>query len=325
MKRVWKILLGLIVSAALVLTGIVVGLYRHNDYVGIETDFSESCYLAAPPKPLEEVFTLKIMTFNIQDLYIVGKDRPARMRHIGRVLTELDPDIVGFQESFIDADRAILIEALSSSRLQYHTYYPSGVGGSGLLISSAWPIREAYFLRYSVSGLAWRVWEGDFWGGKGVALARVESPAGMLDIYNTHAQAGYGRPEYRIVRRKQMEELAAFVNASRTGVAPAFLVGDMNCRIGQEDYETAISKANLARTMNIESGIDHIFAVQDDQYRFNVLDTIRIWETITEGGRIFQLSDHAGFMSEIRIIPASDSGYDEAVGIVLNPDGMGQD
>ncbi len=325
MNLVWKMLLGLILSVALVLVGIVVGLYRHNRYVGIDTDFSGSRFLAASPRPLKNAFTLKIATFNIQDLYFAAQDRLARMRHIGRILSELDPDIVGFQESFIASDRAILIEALSHSRLKYHTYYPSGVAGSGLLISSAWPIREAYFLRYSVSGPASRVWEGDFWGGKGVALARVESPAGMLDIYNTHAQAGYGRPEYRIVRQQQMEELATFVNASRTGTAPAFLVGDMNCRIDQEDYETAVNTATLARAMSIDSGIDHIFAVQDEQYHFDVRDTIRIWETITEGERTFHLSDHAGFMSEIEILPKAGNGSGETADSVHSPDGMNQE
>lgn len=304
MKKLLKILLGLLVCAVIVFMGVAFGLYRYNDYVGIETDFSNSHYLKVPPTPLQEPVTLKIVTFNIQDLYVVGRDRPARMRHIGRILTELDPDIVGFQESFISGDRAILLEALAGSRLKYHTYYPSGLVGSGLMISSAWPIREAFFMRYTESGPPWRIWEGDFWGGKGVALARVESPAGLLDIYNTHAQAGYGRPEYRELRSRQMQELADFINESRTGTGPAFLVGDMNCRIGTVDYELAVAEANLLRTMIIDSRIDHIFAVADERYAFETLDTLRIWETITEDGRTFHLSDHAGYLSEIRITPA---------------------
>ncbi len=286
--------------ALLILVG---ALLVANRRVGVETDFSESMYLAEPPAPFAEPLTLKIITFNIQDLWVVGKDRPARMRHIGRVLTDLDPDVVGFQESFITKDREILFEALADTRLRYHQYYPSAVAGSGLLMSSAWPIQEVYFMRYSQSGPPHRLNEGDFWAGKGVSLARIETPAGIMDVYNTHAQAGYGRPEYRALRLSQMEELAAFINESRTGTGPAFLVGDMNCRIGSEDYETAVAKAGLKRVMNMESGIDHIFAVRDDAYTFETLDTERIWETITEDGRTFDLSDHAGFMSVVHITP----------------------
>ena len=45
--------------------------------------------------------TLKIVTFNIHDIYFVSTDRTERMRAIANKLSGLDPDIVGFQESFI--------------------------------------------------------------------------------------------------------------------------------------------------------------------------------------------------------------------------------
>jgi len=225
------------------------------------------------------------------------------MRHIGRVLTGLDPDIVGFQESFIADDRAILLNALRDSRLCYHSYYPSGNVGSGLLICSAWPIYDIHFKRYTVTNPAYRIWEGDFWAGKGAALARIESPAGMVDFYCTHAQASYVVPNYRDVRVCQMKELADFINKSCTGISPAFLVGDMNCGEEREDYEAAVKGANLTRVMNMDSHIDHIFAVDDPQYQIEVLDTIRISEKITEDGHSFSLSDHSGYMSTIKVIP----------------------
>lgn len=280
-------------------------LYFKNGHIGVETDYSASIFLKDKPKPLAEPLTLKIVTFNIQDLFVVGRNRPARMRHIARVLADLDPDLVGFQESFIGKDRDVLIKALEATRLRHHQYYSSSVGGSGLLISSAWPIREVFYHRYSVSGPPQRIWEGDFWAGKGVALARIETPAGMLDFYNTHAQAGYGRVSYREVRRTQMAELAAFMNGSRTQNAPAFLVGDMNCSIGDVDYETAAGDAGLIRLMAIDSRIDHIFAAHNDYHAFEVLDTVNIAERITEDGEVFGLSDHPGYMSTIRITPSS--------------------
>jgi len=274
--------------------------------VGIETDFSKSVYPPNMPAPLAAPATLKIATFNIQDLWVVGRDRPARMRHIGRAIAALDPDIVGFQESFIQKDRDILIEALDATRLRYHQYYPSATVGSGLLISSAYPIREAYFKRYTDSGPARRIWEGDFWAGKGVALARIETSVGMVDFYNTHAQAGYGRAEYRLVRKNQMAELAAFMNESRTGIAPAFLVGDMNSRVESEEHEAFVTGANLFRVMNMDTRIDHIYAAHNDAYEIETLDTVRIAERITEGERTFALSDHPGYMSVVRVTPRVD-------------------
>ncbi len=301
MRKILATTFLIVVLVPLLLATYITFLYLQNDYIGVATDFSRSRYAKEVPPSLAAPFTIKIVTFNIQDLWVVGQNRPARMRHIARVLTELDPDVVGFQEAFIAEDRAILMNALEGSRLRYHHYYPSGTGGSGLLISSCWPVHEIYFKRYSQSGPAYRVWEGDFWGGKGAALARIETPVGMIDFYCTHAQAGYGRPNYQSVRISQMAELAAFIRGSKMRNSPAFLVGDMNCRIGNEDYETVIARANLIRLMNLDSRIDHIFGVNDSSYTFETLDTIRIAEKISENGKTFSLSDHPGYMSTIRV------------------------
>ena len=285
-KTLLKMLGGLLATLVVAIVGLVAVLYLRNGYVGTDTDFGRSVFLESRPAPLAEPMVLKIATFNIQDLFIVGSDRQVRMHHIGRVLKELDPDIVGFQESFINKDREVLIRAMEGTRLRHHHYYPSGVGGSGLLISSAWPIREVFFHRFGASGPPERVWEGDYWAGKGVALARVETPAGMLDFYNTHAQAGYGGSNYVEVRKQQMTELAAFMNGSRTGVAPTFLVGDMNCSPGEEDFETVMREAGLKRLMKKESGIDQIFSASAASYDFEVLDTVEIADSISEGERI---------------------------------------
>ena len=56
--------------------------------------------------------------------------------------------------------------------------------------------------RYSAGGSPVRVWEGDFYAAKGVALACLASPAGPLHVYNTHLAANYGHthlpgPRYR--------------------------------------------------------------------------------------------------------------------------------
>jgi endonuclease/exonuclease/phosphatase family metal-dependent hydrolase len=276
-----------------------------NGRVGITTDFSSSALLTSPPAPLSEALTLKVVTFNIQDLAWVSEERPRRMRGIGAALLILDPDIVGFQEAFVEGDREILLAELAHTRLKHHQYYPSGTGGSGLLIASAFPIKEVYFHRFSVANPFYRVWEGDWWAGKGVALARVELPdgRGFFDFYNTHAQADYGNPAYGIVRMQQMAELAEFVNGSQCATTPTFVVGDMNCRPGDEDFETAVKGAGLHRVMIGESRIDHIFSVENEGYTFRVVKTTPIDQTVKLGEKTLELSDHTGYMSEVEIVP----------------------
>ena len=293
------------------LIGIIGGLFLilfvasfFNGRVGAPTDYTQSALLVHPPEPLQKEMLLKVVTYNVQALWVVGRNRPARMREIARVLTDLDPDIVGFQEVFVAKDRAVLIDALKYSRLKYHEYFRSATVGSGLLVMSAFPIQEHYFHRYSVSNPWYKVWEGDWWAGKGVCLARIALPdGGMIDFYNTHAQAGYGNPAYKDLRVIQMAELAAFINKTRTRTAPALLTGDMNCRPGAVDFETAVSGAGLTRAMTIDTSIDHIFSVDDPRYVFETIETVTIPTRIQKDGKSFQLSDHPGYLSQVRIKP----------------------
>jgi endonuclease/exonuclease/phosphatase family metal-dependent hydrolase len=285
---------------------VVGGAALFNSRTGADTTYANSALLADPPPPLTEALTIRVVTFNIQDLMIVGAHRPERMRAIGETLTRLDPDIVGFQEAFIAADRDLLKEALAGSRLRHFRYYRSATAGSGLFTASAWPIREAYFHRFTVSNAWHKLWEGDWWAGKGVALARIELPGGaFIDFYNTHAQAAYGTSRYDGVRMVQMTELAGFINQSRTGTAPALLTGDMNCRPDDGDFRAARDNAQLERLMDIDSRIDHIFGVKDARYRYDVLESAAIQGRVPVGGRTVSLSDHKGYLSEIRITPAA--------------------
>ncbi|MFP4499394.1 MAG: endonuclease/exonuclease/phosphatase family protein [Candidatus Hydrogenedentota bacterium] len=308
-----------------VLTACVLALF--NGRVGAPTDYSASRLLEEPPPSLSEPLTLKIVTYNIASAYGFTTNRPERMRAIADVLTKLDPDIVGFQEAFVKNDRALLLDELSGSRLQHFVQFPSGTVGNGLLIASAWPIVEHYFHRFEQSNPWYKLWEGDWWAGKGVGLARIELPGGaVVDVYNTHAQAGRRHPTgYREVRTSQMQGLSRFVAETATGSGPAFVVGDFNTKPDRDDLQLAINRLNLERVMSIDSGIDHIFAVSNPQYRFEVLDTQVIKgkvqgskghvflarpPTLKEArsiyfgpGEMTILSDHSGFMSTVRIVP----------------------
>ena len=247
---------------------------------------------------LEKPIVLRVATFNIHDMYVESDNRPERMCAIADRLCELDPDLVGFQEAFIKKDRKLLLERLGKgSRLRYHRYYPSGVVGSGLLIACAFPIVDHAFFKFSESNPFYEIKEGDWWAGKGVALARVELPDGtVLDFYNTHAQASYGKPAYRAIRKKQMVEVAGFINSTRSGTGPLLLAGDMNCWVGQKEFEAVAQGANLRRVMKIPSRIDHIFAANDPRCLVEVLETVEI------EGKTFPLSDHSGFMSILRLV-----------------------
>lgn len=299
-KRAAIFLVALVMAA-------VIALLLLNGRTEVGEDLSGSHLLTTLPPTLSAPVTLKVATFNIHDLYLRSEDRPLRMRAIGARLLILEPDVVGFQEAFIESDRALLLKELESTRLKYHQYYASGTVGSGLLIVSAFPIKEFYFHRFSVSNPFYKVWEGDWWAGKGVALARLELPEGILDFYDTHAQAGYGNPAYDTVRATQMAELADFIKESHCATVPALLAGDMNCHPGEADFEVAVDGAGLQRVMQGESKKDHLFARTSDHYTFEVTATQPIKANVTLGEKEISLSDHAGYLSTILIRPSGSS------------------
>jgi len=272
-------------------------------------NFQNSIYKNEARSAFKKPITLKIVTFNIQNTWVVGLNREERMDAIARTLSELDPDIVGFQEAFVPRERELLIKKLkASSRLQYDYYFRSGLVGSGKLTMSAYPIRKVFFYRYRVTGDWYKFWEGDWWAGKGCGLARIEIPdVGIIDFYNTHLQAGYGNPAYRKVKEAQCRELADFINASCWLEHLVLLVGDLNTRIGEVAHDTLVIVSDLIRLMNIDSNIDHIYAKKSPSYYFEVLETIPLIAGKTSSGKEVRLSDHYGFMSTIKVIPTIGS------------------
>ena len=255
---------------------------------------------------LSEPITLKIVTFNVWDSYVFP-DHNRRMLEIGKFLAKHDPDLVGIQEAFIEKDRELLLDQLKDSRLKYWEYFPSGTMGSGLMIISAFPIQKTGYHRYSKNGKWYKPWQGDWYAGKGAARVNIELPedAGYIDFYNTHAVAGYKKQsdlhtEDRIV---QMKELAAFMKESSADAFPAILVGDINCSPGSAEYQAVVDQAGLTRLMNIDSGVDHIFGMENPNYRFAVTDTWKFSHFKSEAGEELRMSDHDCYISTILIEP----------------------
>ena len=295
-----------------------------NPKTAAATDYASSTFLATPPPLLEAPLTLKIVTYNIADGYLFTTNRRERIQAIAALLTELDPDIVGLQECFIASDRELLLESLKDSRLRYHADYPAATVGNGLFTLSAYPIVEQYFHRFRANNPWYKLYQGDWWAGKGIGLARIALPSGaQIDFYNTHAQAGRRDENNLRVRDLQMRELSAFLNESRSRTAPAFIVGDFNTRLGRSDLQYAMDNSSLRPVVTIDTGIDFIFTAENDLYDIEAVETQAIegcaqgsasaiflsrapsprelWKMWFGKSEETPLSDHTGYMSTIVI------------------------
>jgi len=84
-----------------------------------------------------------------------------------------------------------------------------------------------------------------------------------------------------------MESLAAFLKErTRTSVieAPLILVGDLNCGVGEPDYEAFVQAANLRRLMTIRSRLDHILGQATDAHVIEVIGTVPIKQKFNAKG-----------------------------------------
>jgi len=264
------------------------------------------------PVPLAAPVALTVVTFNVHDLFVADR-RLDRMRAIGRALGAIRPDVVALQEAFSTSHRdAFLGELRRVSGLPYEGhYFPSGWMGSGLTIASRHPIEDAGFRRYTRNGRWFHFARGDWYAGKGVALARVRLPAGALDLYDTHAVAGYASPDdYLEDRKAQMRELNAFVAETRRPGVPALVLGDLNCGPGEPDYllATGAEGIPLRRLLPDDTWtIDHVLVAEDPHLRVDVQEVSTVSEAPDDEGRPLLLSDHPGWVVRLRIAPTGSA------------------
>lgn len=268
--------------------------------------------------------SLKLVTFNIACGYLFTTNRPERMRAIGALIRDADPDLVGLQEAFTRRDRGVLLQALSGSRLVHRARFPAGVVGNGLLTLSAFPIIARAFHRYRHSSPWYKVHQGDWWAGKGIGLARVQLPGGrQVDFHNTHTQPDRGDAANVTVRHHQLQEFARFVNATREPGIPTLIAGDFNTGIDAGDLRQAMALAALAPAMTRGSDIDFLLAGDDPSCRVQAIDTAvlagsipghgsalfldraptprELWRMHRGPAQTTALSDHPGYLSRVTI------------------------
>jgi sphingomyelin phosphodiesterase 2 len=169
------------------------------------------------------------------------------MLAIGRHLSRLDLDVIGFQEAYREQDRAILQRELSTAGMVYTHYFRSGLLGSGLFVATRFPIENVSFLRFRLNGHPQDLRRLDYYGRKGIGRLRLRTPYGPLDVYNTHFIAPYleiGRDEYFAHRAAQAFEAGSFISAM-TCDTPVVVTGDLNSTEDRVAYRTCLWVADL--------------------------------------------------------------------------------
>ncbi len=245
--------------------------------------------------------TIKVLSFNVAGIPVVHEKWASRRAEIARRLKGSPYDIVGLQELWPDKDAMSLFR---DSGYPYYARYPS-LGGTGLMILSRYPIidiRERPFSCFPPA--AWTVYQGETLSTKGVIMARVRTPSGELDVYNTHLVADYPTHDYSAVRTAQVFELAETV-AGLSGDRPHIILGDLNTGPGDAEYEAArniLGVSDACITGEIEHCPDHARGTRIDHVLFSpglkALARGRLPFDLPPGIGPTPLSDHPGIWAE---------------------------
>jgi endonuclease/exonuclease/phosphatase family metal-dependent hydrolase len=251
------------------------------------------------------------------------------MAAIGRRLCDLDVDVAAFQEVWTRGSRRALRAACAPAGLEHVWTHHTAFGGSGLLVLSRLPIAAAHFEPFSVRGHPERVDHGDYYGGKGFLRISLEHPEGALSFVTTHLHARYAADVEHAYVPQRIAQIVQLASAIWSSEEPTLAVGDFNFTESDVEHRVLCGLAALrdvaaeldARQATALRGnpfrgvrkpdrrIDYVFARDGVHARVAPLRIERVFdEVFTLEGRDASVSDHAGLLAELEILPGG-TGY----------------
>lgn len=176
---------------------------------------------------------LKLLSWNLHGLpWPLSKDPGGRIDRVIAKVRELSPDVALLQEVWFGSLVDRLATALQPDWIPICVKGRIGGPRGGLLAfvsaSARWRARAApEFHAFAASAPAWKVWEGDGLGGKGILTVELERGEHRVCAVNTHLQSQYPGIGYAEVRHAQLIQLREKMSHLHASL-PAIVAGDFN-------------------------------------------------------------------------------------------------
>ena len=291
----WLKRLGIMLLGSMLILGSVMTWNVWHTAVPEPTEFS----VVTPPPAFESV-RMRVVTWNLWGLLWLTPRRAERMQIIAREIVKMKPDIVGFQEVFVQSDRDLLKTTLREAGLPHAHYFPSGLVGSGLLLVSRYPIESDGFIRYAENGRPEAVHHGDWWAGKGLSLSTLRLPGGsLLFVGNTHMHAGYRGHPYHATKLAQGRQLMPWARRVKETGLPALWLGDWNNKPDNDVLAPLAESGGWNLLTADKTAIDHIFG-SGDAWEWHMIDQGRINGVLENDAKV-PWSDYAARWIEVEL------------------------
>lgn len=231
---------------------------------------------------------LRVLSFNIWGIFN-SKYRKQRLTHFASKIQ--DYDVICLQEQFGEEDFRMLMDHIPHSvRNQlYFKRFPSSFIGSGLVIISKFEIRHSQYVTYPTQSHPEKVFHGDCYARKGVAMVRLAVPTGSagaelrtsssssvsphqgacteVTVYTTHLVAQYEkvsrlgsfeRETYAAYRISQSMALASFICSTSRPWDNIILTGDFNAAPASPEMRLLLAMCHC------RGGIEFVRTLVDD-------------------------------------------------------------
>ncbi len=240
---------------------------------------------------------LRLVTLNC--LYLV---RPrARLRVIGKMLKEMEPDVACLQEIFYQGN----VGLLADDRATFGRWGPIVLGG---LVT----LPRGTVDRWTFEPFRTTVWFETL-ARKGFLTTRLIHGGTPVNVVNTHLVANYDRNWALDNRyaRLQLDELKQLGDAilQLPEREPVIVAGDFNAPTGSPQFQDFMHRCGLASALDwagVPAGghgfreIDNVLYRGPAGGRMTGTAALCFQDTVTlAGGRIVHPSDHVGVVAEL--------------------------
>jgi endonuclease/exonuclease/phosphatase family metal-dependent hydrolase len=227
---------------------------------------------------------IRVLSLNIWGIFN-SNYRKQRLSHFASKID--DYDVICLQEQFGEEDfRTIMEHVPHPLRSQLYTKrFPSSFIGSGLAVISKFEIRHTQYFAYPTQSHPEKVYHGDCYARKGVAMVRLSVPfcksgevrtsaassgrqgCTEITVYTTHLVAAYEkvsrlgsfeREMYAAYRISQALSLASFICSSSRPWDNIILCGDFNAAPSSPEMKL------LLATCHCRGGIEFVRTLVDD-------------------------------------------------------------
>ncbi len=209
--------------------------------------------------PAAAASSLKAVTLNVA---ASARGRlEQRLAAISAALRDDGDDVAALQEA--PGPAAVGRMALASG-LTHSAYFDGGwPPGAGLAILSRYPIAQTRTLTYTCRPSPWKLYRRQALANKGALMARVRTPRGPLDVYDTRLIGDSGSARYLTLRLTQIFELSQFV-ARHSRSRPFLILGDLNMEADAPAYRVLIDLLGLQDAC-VRDGEDECGLASDEE------------------------------------------------------------